>query len=86
MAAVGASNLGRAQQFAEKFGFKHAFGSDKEVVSCPDVDVVSPSLFFLLSFFFFFFVDNEFIKIVFSSSLFFSFHFVKIIFFWKRFM
>ena len=38
--AVASRNLGRAQDFANKYGAKYAFGSYEEIVNCPDLDVI----------------------------------------------
>jgi len=38
--AVGSRDLGRAQAFAEQFGFEKAYGSYKELAADPDIDVI----------------------------------------------
>ncbi|SEM75403.1 Predicted dehydrogenase [bacterium A37T11] len=40
LTAVSTTNLSSAREAAEKFGAKHAFDNEQDLVSCPDVDLV----------------------------------------------
>jgi predicted dehydrogenase len=40
LTAVGARDVARAQAMAARLGMQHAFGSYRELVTCPDVDAV----------------------------------------------
>ncbi len=37
---ISASNLENARKYADKFGFVRAFGSDEELINCPEIDAV----------------------------------------------
>lgn len=38
--AVASRDLGRAQEFAKKYGASHSFGSYQEIINCPDIDIM----------------------------------------------